>query len=236
MTDTVNVPRERVEAFLNEWVRRTGNGNLIYGMGMEEGVLELTVSDLRTLLAAAPKAEPVSDPYKLDLESVRSKLSEVVDCSRALRQGGPDPEDLEELSDALDRATSIADDILASVVWSDPSVSVQLLSNTQWLPEAPKVEQEPVVSCRNCGTVRGVTNECDCSLHDGTAPEWDAIHLAPASDELLEAMEAMETIAEEFEHAPDDKDKFGYPIQSPSIYAAWQVVRGFVDKHKGPQS
>ena len=42
------------------------------------------------------------------------------------------------------------------------------------LAAAPKAE--PVVSCKNCGTVRGATNECDCSRHDGSVPEWEAVH------------------------------------------------------------
>lgn len=42
-------------------------------------------------------------------------LSSIVGLSRALRQGGPAPEDLQELSDALEEAVAIAHDAVAGL-------------------------------------------------------------------------------------------------------------------------
>ena len=100
------------------------------------------------------------------------------------------------------------------------------------LAAAPKAEQEPVgkVVAAHFKT-RTVTVAWDrWPVKIGSSVY---AHPDPASDELLEALEV---VAEEFEYSPDDKDKFGYPIQSPRIYSAWQTVRGFLAKHKGPQS
>lgn len=50
-------------------------------------------------------------------QALRQSLQEIVDQSRALRSGGPAPEDLNELSEALDRATSLADEALAKSIY-----------------------------------------------------------------------------------------------------------------------
>lgn len=52
MSEGENDAVKRVEAFLNEWPNRSGNGNIIYSLGMDDGYCELTVSDLRALIAA----------------------------------------------------------------------------------------------------------------------------------------------------------------------------------------
>lgn len=36
-----------------------------------------------------------------------------------------------------------------------------------------------MMCCDNCGTIRGKSDECDCSRHDGTPPVW--VSAAPAS-------------------------------------------------------
>lgn len=212
MTDKVNVPREPTPAMLNAAVDATGAGSGMSWKNLSpQSLFEL---GYRAMLAAAPKDEPVSDPYKLDLSDVRSKLSEIVECSRALRQGGPAPEDLDELSNALDRATGIADDILANVVWADPSIPVAH-------PEAPKVEQE---HCYECGSTTFIST---ADIHRACATCNPELLPAPASDELLETLGGGDVIAFV------DPERWDHPGAPQLAYAhGWSDA---VAKRKGPQ-
>lgn len=48
-------------------------------------------------------------------------LEAIVPLSSALRVNGPDPDDLQDLHDNLDTATSIADEALAEIIWARPA-------------------------------------------------------------------------------------------------------------------
>ena len=45
--------------------------------------------------------------------------------------------------------------------------------------EARLAAAPDMMCCDNCGTIRGKSDECDCSRHDGTPPVW--VSAAPAS-------------------------------------------------------
>lgn len=61
MTDTVNVPREPTLGMIHAAERV---GSALAGSDASSG--EITAAVWAAMLAAAPKAEPVSDPYKLE--------------------------------------------------------------------------------------------------------------------------------------------------------------------------
>ena len=42
---------------------------------------------------------------------------------------------------------------------------------------APSIEEMTVMVCKGCGSVRNHTNQCDCSLHNGATPDWEAVVL-----------------------------------------------------------
>lgn len=63
---------------------------------------------MRRAIEAALSASPAQ---AVDLDAVRECLGEIADLSTALRHGGPAPEDLHGLSDALEEAISIAYDM-----------------------------------------------------------------------------------------------------------------------------
>lgn len=157
MTDTVIVPRE--------WLKR-----LDYFLQMT-GVpsTHRERKTVRSMLAAAPKAEPVSDPYK----SVRDLIYQAI--------GG------------IERAPS---DVVTDTIWvegTDPlSVVDALMLAAERLEniEAPKGEQEPVGQIVNASSVTPI-NRNEVQWSDGRMPKVGTklyTHPAPASDELLEAL------------------------------------------------
>ena len=62
-----------------------------------------------TRLYTAPPSAPVG------VENIIEAFDEITGLCRHLRQGGPAPEDLHDLSDALDEAIGIAGDMLAAL-------------------------------------------------------------------------------------------------------------------------
>ena len=68
---------------------------------------------LRALLAAAP-AHPADRQEQGEVQRLREALDHIGGLSRALRVGGPDPMDLEGLSNALEEAVDTAHAALAA--------------------------------------------------------------------------------------------------------------------------
>ena len=157
------------------------------------------------LLAAAPKAEPVSDPYKL------VTAADII----AWVKNHPHP-------------TS----------WVATATDIKTIVETikpDQLPEAPKVEQEPVAYVSRKGFTTGglvwTKEGVDANLPDETKLYT---HPAPASDELLEAIDIddFNIIGEWIEGGENG----GAP--SGRVKGLWQSVRRVIAlaKYKGPQS
>lgn len=239
MTDTVNVPREEYERII----------------GVAEGLIrELSdpgteamaavwcarrILDEAAMLAAAPKAEPVSDPYKLepllwsmhilgpddvypapDLETA-FRWCEYVNSQLAPRTPEvlcaaiPAPWD----GTAEAHANSLPDAIKG---WTIPP---QPLSNPQQLPEAPKVEQEPVAKIVSAHGdpeefgKREIEVLKDLSGIPYNTPLYT--HPAPASDELLPRIEGA---LRDWNAGEIDQ------------YDLVRFCEAAIAKHKGPQS
>lgn len=62
---------------------------------------------------------PVYWDEPFGIPDIRAELNEIVGCCSAMRQSGPAPEDLDELYNALDRATSLADDLSARLMFDE---------------------------------------------------------------------------------------------------------------------
>lgn len=272
MTDTVNA-RERVEAFLKEWARRgvtAGNGDILYSLGMSDGTLDLTMTDVRAMIAAAPKAEPVSDPYKLGDGEV---LQWVDGYPEKFRSGEwfiaitawNDRVCLKALPEEYSYDFTTAD---GTYIKADKIVKWMPFPDSEYRypaqPEAPKVEQEPSVrrtmtvdlSDVEMAALDDLIAKKDLSgpnvfrqalklyqaVENGAASvTWfTKYHPAPASDELLEALEPICREADCWpELTDDDVLSFATPEGSASPYdiKMGDIRRiAAIAKHKGPQS
>lgn len=83
-------------------------------------VLDETASMLRRITAPASagdleEARAAVAALVAELDALRDALDHIGGLSRALRQGGPDPMDLEGLSDALSEAVDTAHNALAAL-------------------------------------------------------------------------------------------------------------------------
>lgn len=86
------------------------------------------------------RAEPAA-PVASNDPALVGALASIVNLSRALRQGGPAPEDLQELSDALEEAVAIAHDAVAGL--PDPDAAIRSIVHERqrqieaegWTPE-----------------------------------------------------------------------------------------------------
>lgn len=69
----------------------------------------------------------------------KSRLQEIVDQSRNLRQGGASVEDLSDIEAGLERAVALADDMLSDLIWSPPvTPAVSAGINITWdNPDGP---------------------------------------------------------------------------------------------------
>lgn len=77
------------------------------------------IEKIRAKQAAKPKHSPlpasVSPDPAATMKDVREGLNKITECERARRAGGPAPEDLEALDDALSEAVSVAAALLAKL-------------------------------------------------------------------------------------------------------------------------
>lgn len=255
MTDIVNVPR----AWLSDV--------MLVVLNVDGALADKVYADAETMLAAAPKAEPVSDHYKLDLTAVIRWLENGCDTAHAVSElknyqarlsaqllsnpqqlglsdphmvfvnmlrGGiakPSPTDIGALYTGTD-AVAVVDE-------------VKRQNDTMFAqPDAPKVEQGPV-AWRYRSAERP---------HLGwTKPEysrrspWGRIgmdeqplytHPAPASDELLEALEPFAKAAKvrlcgEWR---DDERCWNTDAASFLTFGDLRRAERLYDKHKGSQS
>lgn len=230
MTDTVNVPRDDdsrsfSDSLLPEAMIWAGievqeqvdrdNANYVAGETIDWDQGMIAVAIYRAMLASAPKAEPVSDPYKL---VTAADLIAWVDSH-------PHPTSW--------IATGV--DIRAIV----EKMTAQPLSNPQQLPEAQKVEQEHVgtvaivprkptekeISEIRYNINRKRSDGSDLTEHDVREVLENYFynvgqpHPAPASDELLEALE-------------QKLKEYEWRIAGSVIEEALDLIA----KHKGPQS
>jgi hypothetical protein len=163
-------------------------------------------------LAAAPKAEPVSDPYKL------------VTVADLIAWVEGQPHSTSWIATALD-ISAIVEKMVA-----------QPLSNPQQLPEAPKVEQEPVawryrMSFQSDGCwyyAIEAPEPHECGDHKVMAAEPLYTRPAPASDELLDLVVRVQRFLEpmRFDRKSDNNMAAELDI----------AMRAALAKHKGPQS
>jgi hypothetical protein len=100
-------------------------------------------------------------------------LSGIAELSRALRQGGPAPEDLQELSDALEEAVAIAQDAVAGL--PDPDAAIRSIAHERqrqiegegWTPERDDQYQQGELAKAAAGYV----------LHAHADQSWKNHHL-----------------------------------------------------------
>ncbi len=234
MTDTVNVERDALVDQINALVA-------IPDSSMSKPIPFLA-RDLLTkasvALAAAPKAEPVGVADELDLydDKVQAGISwalNQVGLSLGLSLGEWDGGDGSESVEG-DVGCEIENTLVAAKL-RDPETGA--LATLQ--PEAPKVEQEPwdhAVRYRDYGW--GYASELDAEQRELVLqglPFWEVrplyTHPAPASDELLEALEPFARyydLNDCHERQPDDA--LEVPISDLARAA------NLIAQHKGPQS
>ncbi len=241
MTDTVTVPREATDEM---WAA----GERAFSRDPDTHHETVLANIWDAMLAAAPKAEPVSDPYKLepllwsmhvlgpddvypapDLETA-FKWCEYVNTQLAPRTPDVLCAAIPALWDGTpeQHAKSLPDAIKG---WTVPAH-----------PEAPKVEQEPVAwravwrdgssygEPRNWPPIEGAD-----TYHGlmGRTIQPLYPHPAPASDELLEAATALVGIVEGVGVLNHGKwsDEHGLRLKDTPEWVAFYIA-----KHKGPQS
>lgn len=221
MTDTVNVPREALIDQINALVA-IPDANLSRPIPFLARDLLAKAS---AALAAAPKAEPVSDPYKLE-GPPREPTQSMMDA--LLYHSSPDTTH----SDAYTMWTSAHD------AWMRDDA--QPLSNPQQLPEAPKVEQVPVAWLRDAHG--GQHDECLVPAAQGD-PDAFPVYRGPASDELLNELHLLEEVCaryadDEEAYLRDDGEPFGTISTECGLKAraARKRYLARLSKHKGPQS
>lgn len=110
-----------------------------------------------------------------DAELVKSldALGRIVELSRALRQGGPAPEDLQDLSEALEEAVAIAHDAVAGL--PDPDAAIRSITHERqrqieaegWTPERDDQYQQGELAKAAAGYV----------LHAHADQSWKNHHL-----------------------------------------------------------
>lgn len=103
------VTDEMVEAVAAKFMAHEHGADLL---GYPDGTYKSGILySMRVALEAALTATPAP--------AVVARLQEIVDQARNLRRGGPDPIDLQGLSDGLERATDIAAELLATPIAPD---------------------------------------------------------------------------------------------------------------------
>lgn len=167
-----------------------------------------------TILAAAPKAEPVSETVRLSLET----------------------------ANYLERIAEEADDNQWqdwAATMRQASGQMRLLCSAQ--PEAPKVEQEPCDSHKALGFHY---DPCCPHCPADPEADWNArSHPAPASDELLSELHLLEEVCarytdDEDAYLRDEGEPFG-TISTECGLKARAARKRYLEreaKHKGPQS
>lgn len=116
-----------------------------------------------------------SDAY---LASALSGLSSIVGLSRALRQGGPVPEDLQGLSDALEDAVAIAQDAVVGL--PDPDAAIRSIAHERqrqiegegWTPERDDQYQQGELAKAAAGYVLHVLADQSWKSIWPFAPQW----------------------------------------------------------------
>lgn len=224
MTDTVTVPREPTEAMLVAGGRAVED---FYSCG---GPYPRAKAMYRAMLAAAPKAEPV---WAAELEvgrAVYKRIEKLIGTTT-----GRGDQELRYLSHLVDSVEEVGG--------YDGPQDVK--------PEAPNGEQEPYIT----GVIlEGMQGEpagmmtVEIELSDGSRyplirdngnniHHWASVrHLtnqtpAPASDELLEALEL---IARGDVMAFDDELQCDVEV-SMDMGEAQEIARAAIANHKGPQ-
>lgn len=221
MTDTVIVPREPTPEMLN------AGANPNYPCD--------AIDVWRAMLAAAPKAEPVSE-LKSDIAHDRSYLN-------GLREGWnmgqtDDYERYERIVSArIAQITEANAELRAQPeapkadnnALSSKSVDDRISHDTELKPEAPKVNQEP---CYECGSDVFITSS---SIDRACAICNPDLNPAPASDELLEALKPFADAAEDLDEAETGhiwERPAAMNIDASDLRRAYELY----SKHKGPQS
>lgn len=115
-----------------------------------------------------------------DAELVKSleALDRITELSRALRQGGPAPEDLQELSDALEEAVAIAHDAVAGL--PDPDAAIRSIAHERqrqiegegWTPERDDQYQQGELAKAAAGYVLHVLADQSWRSIWPFAPQW----------------------------------------------------------------
>ena len=209
MTDTVNVPREATLGML-EAAERVGSA--LAGSDASSG--EMIAAVWSALLAAAPKA----DDNALSSKPVADKISH----DTGVKPEAPKAEaDYRKLVRDVDR------------MHEDGAIP----------PEAPKVEQEPwdyAVRYRDYGW--GLASDLPEDERDLVLrgiPFWEVkplyTHPAPASEELLEAAEALSEILEAILQFAHTSYGARLTLDSKAQSKRDRAVAA-IAKHKGPQS
>ena len=230
MIDTVIVPRADLEK-IDSFLRMTG---LPYAHGIR--------SSIRAMLAAAPKAEPVDAEVYLKeaissspqpLRDLGEFLSSVLDEDHwktadrlllAIATSQPEAPKAEPVGGSIAEVVAELVNETAPDQGNIPSRAFALALSLQAAiasqPEAPKVEQEPCANCRGRGYLMwqgGDSTESVTEFED--CPSCN--QRAPASEELLEALEGLV------------RDWHEDDISTVDVMNG---IDALIAKHKGPQS
>ncbi len=85
------------------------------GVTIDRELLELSLNgDEQQQAKARNKLRTLLSTYQDEVQRLREALDHIIGLSRALRVGGPDPMDLEGLSNALEEAVDTAHAALAA--------------------------------------------------------------------------------------------------------------------------
>lgn len=235
------------------------NANYIAGETTDWDQGMIAVAIYRAMLTAAPKAEPLSNAQQLEGDDayllVKRDLyyrpnangyTGIKDhagrYTKAESERHADPMSgvsMVMADEAPEFSAACFDDLARAHLQKKLDEARAELAVLRFQPEAPKVEQEPDTLALNA--YRHLTNYADAAAHPhraGIRKVRDDVYAAlqdrpaPASDELLEALEVIKDVCE----FVDDCGPTGEGWQSPKLESAWSVVRNHIAKHKGPQS
>lgn len=231
MTDTVNVPREPTDAEVDAVIEAMQKPAPPIGAqptNTLDRMRYLARVIASSVIAASPKAEPVSDLPPISLDGPHLPNDHRVWLARQL---------LDSKSDDATAYNIVAFHPAISDLWKKSKTFKTIK------PEAPKVEQEPVAWVRAVGLLREAESRArpDTSarikeflydLETGDLEVFSAPHPAPASDELLEAArfaaQAIEVEIEELQNS-DNPSWTG-------LHNALVTLEDAIAKHNGPQS